>query len=707
MPKPDPYAEFSTPTGNADPYAEFSAPTAMPKIQGIPEGEAPAALPPETDPRQYVKPMSKMQAAAEWWRRQGKAEKDWAVNTAKYAWDVFQKPAAAVGNALATVTGDDDFRFKDNRVLGISGPQTTAQHREAIGGPTAFVTEIAANPLTYITPGATPVGPIGPGLQAMRQAPTIGGKAWGASMGKGAALGGAYAASDPNATPGSVAIGTAAGGALPVTVEPAVNATLRAAGKVPAYFTKAVQELKDLGDRFKINIPAGNLDRGFGKAQDSMNHIPFSGMPAEYEKTRQQAEDAAKGLIEKLRGKFKGQGTASEVARASAAANQKANNEIGHQLYDVVGELAGTTESPRANVLRAIEELNAKQAAGASPNTKLFNQNGTGELDTIWRRLTQTSTEAQRLGETPMDRSYNGMKDLASEMWKKSKEFPQGSPEHAMYVRLSQAARKDMDEFAANSGNPALQGAHQVANTWWRTKVKDYSPDSKEYAAWANSLKGKDLDPEKVMDTFIQSGQDGKARYFYNGLDENGRAAVRFGIVQDAYKKATDGGNKPFSPASFNTYLKNLQDATGVFFKGQDKWELDGLAKVMQALDNISTGQMVHQTGKAAIMPYLAKGQFGAMGASGMAALTGHPDLALGAAASAAMPSLIGKAGTKLMTTPAGKRLLLAASSLGADSPALHLLLTTKLPQIAGVSAGSTKGATPEPNPGDSADGNR
>lgn len=289
-----------------------------------------------------------------------------------------------------------------------------------------------------------------------------------------------------------------------------------------------------------------------------------------------------------------------------------------------------------------------------------------------------------------MDKSYSGLKDLKTEFWKEAQRFERGTPEYARFMRLANAAGQDMDDFVANSSNPALQGVHEVANKWWKTKVKAYSPDSFEVSAWAKQLNGKDLDPEHVMDYFVQAGQAGKAKYFYNGLDDNGRSAVRWGIVRDAYDKATSGGSKTFSPGTFATEMAKKQEAVGVFFRGEDKWQIDGFTKLMRAIEDSGAAGYAPKTGKAAILPMIAGGQgsslLGALGALAH----GDPGIATAAAATAATPTLFGRLGKNLLTTPAGKRLLLAASNFQPGTKAMNSLLMKDLPKVIGVSEGES-----------------
>lgn len=273
-----------------------------------------------------------------------------------------------------------------------------------------------------------------------------------------------------------------------------------------------------------------------------------------------------------------------------------------------------------------------------------------------------------------MDRTFTGLSDLRSEFLKEARQYELGTKENARFTKWAEAVERDMDTFVDREDNPALRGVYDQAKSWWRQRVKNYSPDSQEYAAWAKSMRGKDLDPEKVMDAFIRSNEDGKAKYFYAGLDENGRSAVRWGMAKDALDTATNKGTQPFSPARWATEFTKKQEALGTFFRGEDKWMMDGFNKLMRALEDVPQGEATHRTGKAAIFPMIAGSQGSAALASAGSLVAGNPGMAAVSAAGAVTPSIAGKLGTWLFTSPAGKRMLLSASTAAKDTTALAVL---------------------------------
>ena len=132
-----------------------------------------------------------------------------------------------------------------------------------------------------------------------------------------------------------------------------------------------------------------------------------------------------------------------------------------------------------------------------------------------------------------------------------------------------------MHAFATQSNVPQLTKAATDADTFYKTRVVKYREGT-----LAKAIE-KDL-PDEIYNQFVRRGKD-RAQYFYNGLDPKGQAAVRYGMVQEAYEKAMSGPDPEiFSPRRFVSKMREIQDAHGVFFKGTPQWEIDGFTTLMQ-----------------------------------------------------------------------------------------------------------------------------
>jgi ddrB-like ParB superfamily domain len=189
-----------------------------------------------------------------------------------------------------------------------------------------------------------------------------------------------------------------------------------------------------------------------------------------------------------------------------------------------------------------------------------------------------------------------------------------------------------------------LRAASKLADEFYKSDRVPYSDQR-----IGNAIKTDE--PDTIFGKFIQSGKGDRAQKFYDRLDPKGKAAVRYGIVAQAIDKATSTSDK-FSPAQFVAELDRLKDAQGVFFKGRDKWELDGFTNLMSHLKRAGQYGENPPTG-ARLIPYVLAG--GALSSlKGIAAGVGIPTsgTAIGSIALARL----------LFTTAAGRDFLLRAS---------------------------------------------
>ena len=211
----------------------------------------------------------------------------------------------------------------------------------------------------------------------------------------------------------------------------------------------------------------------------------------------------------------------------------------------------------------------------------------------------------------------------------------------------------------AQSHGPELKTAFQNFNNFYRTAVVPYKDRQ-----LAQALKGGA--PDEIYGKFItQGGREGgkgttRALRFYNALDNKGKAAVKYGMVSDAFEKAYNGDTKKFSPAIFASDLDRKAAAKGVFFQGQDKLEIDGFKNLMRHVERARQALDKPDTGVKAI-PWIV----GALAGAGTVIDPTSTALATGAT----------YATKKLLTTEAGRRFLLSSSKLQPGSPAMQSLV--------------------------------
>jgi hypothetical protein len=516
--------------------------------------------------------------------------------------------------------------------------------------------------------------------------------------------------------PGTV--GDVAAVAVPTVLGAAAPLVTKVGNAVRGVVKPAFQPVMDLAQRYGIRLSYGDVSRGSvaPKVEAALEAIPGSG--AGRFRTQQQQQVARAG--EQIRGGLQaemggtpwrdlpsvqraatGTGPRAKEAQALLEEIAQAGDDWGRviqasgklslfqdrlraeQLYDRVETLAqplGNMRTPKA--LQAIDAALARATDDVLPSPEVRRE-VLGALTRIKGELTPTESVRPSMGvrdtatgtlraEPPTvttqvpDTSYSRMRRLHSALGDLQREAAE--PTTARYLSgVKTALNEDMAAFAQQSHVPTLRQAHREADTFYRTRVVPYREGQ-----LAKAIE-KDL-PDEIYPKFVRAGKD-RATYFYHGLDPKGQAAVRYGMVQEAFEKATTGPHPDvFSPARFRGELQKIQEATGVFFKGTPQWEIDGVTKLMQHAQR--AGQ------------YAENPPTGLRGAIGTAIAGTGAALSLPAAATTLLTT--NGLRTLFMTRP-GRNFLLAASDLQPGSAAfqrtLDRLLRT-LPQgAAGVGA--------------------
>jgi len=276
-----------------------------------------------------------------------------------------------------------------------------------------------------------------------------------------------------------------------------------------------------------------------------------------------------------------------------------------------------------------------------------------------------------------VDLSYQGVRGLRSDLgsmisdYYKGTNAATGSKGVNVLQGIKGAIEGDLNAFTTKNG-PEIAAAAKKADAIYKGEVVPFKD-----RALASAVKSSE--PDQIYRTFIQQGKGDRAQKFYNALDPEGQAAVRSQMVRDAFEKATEKDGV-FSPAKFAQSLEKVKDASGVFFKGQDKFELDGFTNLMRHIQR--AGQVAENppTGQRLILAALAGESAGTLGR-----MAGHgPEAGVAGLATAATAMTSARLLTKLFSSKVGKSLLLAASDAPVGSSAMERLIEKDLPKLMG-----------------------
>jgi hypothetical protein len=260
-----------------------------------------------------------------------------------------------------------------------------------------------------------------------------------------------------------------------------------------------------------------------------------------------------------------------DIQQASIQLQNWMTRQKATQLYDRVGELASEhasgdvplnqTESVLGAALSQAEEAKIPDKSLISTLRTIQDNIGAGKKDSI------------------VDNSYEAIRRFDDDLGTLIRSGSKGT--NALVSDTSVpalnairgAVRADLDRFTASV--PQLRDAAKEADQYYRTVRVPF-----KQADIAGA--GTTPDADRIYDGFIKSGSGDKAQRYYDALDPKGRAAVRYQMATDASNAATDPVRGTFDPQKFYHALNDLADAHGVFFKGADKVEMDGLKKFAQ-----------------------------------------------------------------------------------------------------------------------------
>lgn len=435
--------------------------------------------------------------------------------------------------------------------------------------------------------------------------------------------------------------------------------------RLSAPMAPEAQRVADLGEQFGVRTLAPDLaaSPGMNKLAVLAESVPGSGMVAQ--RQAQQAE--ARAASEKLLAKH---GIDTDVPRTIQKGLQDKftrTNAAKNALYADVAEAAGERRLFLPKTFEALDAATKEAQVSGLPENSVQKL-----VDTLKARLYAGRDEAGRLMAPAADTTFTGMQKTRSDIGDEiTRLYKAGDEKGARILKaVRDALNGDMQDFATKSGDADLAGKWKAADKFYR---EEYVPLKDSMLKAARDSK----EPDQIYKTIVSKGRD-RAQRYYNALDDSGKAAVRSQMIQDAFSAATkkDG---VFSPAEFAKALEGIKESTGVFFKGKDKFELDGFTNLMRHIQRAGQINENPTNGQRLVTALMAGEGIGSV--SG--AMMGHPAALVAPVASVGSARIL----TKVFASPAGKRFLLAASDLPAGSKALNTLIERDLPKILGAEA--------------------
>lgn len=436
------------------------------------------------------------------------------------------------------------------------------------------------------------------------------------------------------------------------------TAALEGASRVVGKFVNAARgevadpkakELLELSAKHDVPLSAGDVAGGsvLPKAETATEYFPIVGMG----KFRQVQHDKARDAAGRFMAQHKPDGDDwAAIAQTSLKDKAEQVRLTARQRYDRLAKAAdqfGEVPTPRMN------------EAARSIITEELQKQPAYQDKALIAAMSKYAQEPKA--------NFSGVRAIRSDLGDEIADFYRGSngivgAKGARHLQaIKDALEDDLETFAKSNGSN-VKLLWNSADHFYRNQVVPFKD-----AALAKAAKS-DV-PDEIYRQFIQAGKGDRAQKFYNALGPDGRQAIRFKMLEEAHDAATRGD--VFSPATFARKMEGIQSASGVFFKGQHKRELDGLVNLMrhaqragQYAENPPTGQRV--------IPYLTAG-----------AIAVRPGEAATAAGGVFLLN-------KLTTTGWGKRILFASSKAEPGSKEMAALvrrIEAYLPRVAAQEA--------------------
>lgn len=471
----------------------------------------------------------------------------------------------------------------------------------------------------------------------------------------GAAFGGAQPVPEGGSRAEQAIAGGVGGGLVGGAVE-AGRAGLR--GIQQALPAERAGEVRALGEQFDVPTTLGEETGApiLQRAEVAAEAVPGVGLTGPRLRQNVAAREAATNLVERL---DVGVNTTDlgEAVHTSLTRQSRSLRERAGVKYSRVAELADARGPvPSANMVSRAQEALAEQTSLAPQHQ---NDALVGELQKYAEDPGYTFTQLRQLRTNisdVIDGYLTGQNAIV------------GKRGVASLIAVKEAMNDDMAIFAQKEGGELFRRWKQ-ADGFYRQRVVPFRDRALTRVAAKNEM------DTIFTDIISKRGGRDRARKFYNALDQEGRAATRAWIANEALDNATNEAGL-FSPAQFARSIRQKEKAIGVFFKGKQRREIDGFVNLMQYIKR--AGQVAENPPTGARIFQQGVGPVGVIGGLAVA-----PEATITALGGVGLFRL-------LTTTERGKGLMLAASRMDPASPGMARimeLVNQQAPRVAGVGA--------------------
>lgn len=314
---------------------------------------------------------------------------------------------------------------------------------------------------------------------------------------------------------------------------------------------------------------------------EAFEKIPFTGTGGLRAKQQAQREAAVNDVAERY-GQFSYEAIVDSLKTQKNRIKRAAGNvlnETGRKL-DEVGEI------PLTNTLDAIEvaerELTKPGVITSNPATR--------DLNTLVEAVVSAPQSFTTLKE-----NRTAFREIIKGA-DKAERTQLTSRGKSLLQSVESAMKKDMDAMARQNLTPKEFTNWNKANAVYASEAEKLTKTRLK-----NVLDRGDVTPESVK-TLLFSRKPSEVRTLFNSLTPQGRQNARSAIISDVVETLS---RRPagVTPNTFDSEMRKRSLATSVFFRGEERQQLDGLLTVLNATRRAQEAAVTTPTGQSLLIP--------------------------------------------------------------------------------------------------------
>lgn len=404
---------------------------------------------------------------------------------------------------------------------------------------------------------------------------SIGGVAAGSAATEAAMQGTTQAFGGGDIDPMDIAMSGAIGGAGK-GIENVIGTGYRALkGSVPEEAAGVIAQGNEYGvpvmtsDVIRPTTSAGKIARSTGEK------VPFVGT-GQARATQQEARgEAVQGFADRYQAP-----SYSEIVDSMKIKSKGIKTAAGNILGKTGDKLDDVGDIPTENTANAIGEA---MESLSKPNVRV-DQSAIDELKELKNLMDMPQTF------TSLKENRTIARDILESFGKGDRsQLPSRSK--ALVTKAVDGMSKDMDEFAKSNLTPKEYSSWKRANSVYAEEATKLRKSKIK-----NILDKGDVTPENV-NTMLFSKKPSEVKMLYESLTTNGKNNARAALIGKAVDNASRraGG---LSPNSFSSELNKISGNTGVFFRGEERKQLEGFKRLMESTRQAQDAAIATPTGQ-------------------------------------------------------------------------------------------------------------